>query len=69
MRLCGWCEKRIWPFPWTHLAFRVNADGSRTEYHVRCYQYIQQINAETEKQYTEYSYEQFLMRIDQEKDL
>lgn len=48
MKLCGWCEKRIWP--WQHYGFRVMATGE-ARWHVACGQTVDRIFAETQEQY------------------
>ena len=64
MTRCSWCNQIIWPW-------QKKSDGQTM--HVHCGIYVDQITKESQAQYrpwtAEESYEQFLMRVDQEKDL
>lgn len=60
MPLCGWCERRIWP--WQHYGFRVMATGT-ARWHVACGQKVDRIAAENQRQYT---YEDFIARLEDE---
>ena len=61
MTLCGWCEKRIWP--WQHYGFRVMATGE-ARWHVACGQIVDRIQRENQQQAV--SYEMFLARLEDE---